>query len=187
MKFPQFLINTRLRGHDLKFKTTFGIFSYKEIDPGSAMLIRSMDMTGTKTCLDLGCGYGPIGITMAKQNPQAQVYMVDRDFIALEYAEKNCRLNKLSNTDCRLSNGFSNLEKIQFDLVASNLPYHTSHDMLTWILYEAKHQMVKGGKFYVVTMNKLKPFIQREFEKIFGNYTKVCYDKMYTVSVTEKE
>lgn len=186
MKKPQFLIETQLRGFPLRFKTTFGIFSYKEIDPGTTMLLRNLQVDGARTCLDIGCGYGPIGITMAKLAPQATVYMVDRDFVAVEYAQKNAKLNKLANTDCRLSNGFSNLEKTTFDIVASNLPYHTSNDMLTWILHEAKHHMNSGGRFYVVTMNKLKPFIQRNFEAIFGNYRKLAFDRMYTVSMCEK-
>lgn len=92
MKTPQFIIETQLLTHQLKFKTTYGMFSYKEIDQGTKLLINSIDVTSAKTILDLGCGYGPIGICLAKENPSADVYLVDRDFIAVEYAEKKLQI-----------------------------------------------------------------------------------------------
>ena len=69
--------------------------------------------------LILGCGYGAIGITMAKCSETANVYMVDKDFVAVDYARKNVKQNHLQNCNVLLSNGFSHLPDIQFDVIAS--------------------------------------------------------------------
>lgn len=113
--------------------------------------------------------------------------MVDRDFIAVEYAQKNCELNQISNYDVRLSNGFSHLEGLKFDLIISNLPSHFSKDMLEWILHDSKNHLNDGGKLYVVTVSKLVKFIKRESEGIFGNYEKVDHNSMYTISLAKKQ
>ena len=75
-----------LRGFDLTFNTTWGTFSPREIDEGTVMLLDRIEVNDTDNCLDLGCGYGPIGITMAKLAPEGQTTLVDRDFIAVEYS-----------------------------------------------------------------------------------------------------
>lgn len=186
MELKDFELRENLRGNNFVFKTTYGLFSYKKIDEGTKLLIDSVRFEKGGSILDLGCGYGPIGISLAKGNPEGKIYMVDRDFIAVEYAKKNCELNGISGGDVRLSNGFSRLEGLKFDLVVSNLPSHFSNDMLRWILEDAKSHLNPGGRICVVTVSKLGKFIRKEFEKIFGNYKKESFGKMHTVSSAKK-
>lgn len=186
MRPQDFTLQENLRGHELSFSTTYGLFSYKKIDDGTKLLINSIEFKDGDTILDLGCGYGPIGVALTKDNPKGKVYMVDRDFIAVEYAKKNCQHNHLSNCEVLLSNGFSHLKGLKFDVIASNLPSHFSNDMLEWILRDAKNHLKSGGKLHVVTVSKLGKFIKREFENIFGNYEKVARDRMYTISSATK-
>lgn len=186
MKPQDYTLQENLRGHELAFATTHGLFSYKKIDDGTKLLIDSVEFRDGDNILDLGCGYGPIGIALAKNNPKGKVFMVDRDFVAVEYAQKNCERNRLSNCEVLLSNGFSHLEGRKFDVIVSNLPSHFSNDMLEWILQDAKNHLQAGGKLYVVTVSKLGKFIKRKFESIFGNYEKVNHDKMYTISSATK-
>ncbi len=88
-----------LCGHTLTFHSTWGIFSPKSIDKGSIMLLDYLQIDKDFDCLDLGCGYGPIGLTMAKLAPQGQTTLVDKDFMAIEYSRKNADINHISN--CR--------------------------------------------------------------------------------------
>jgi len=178
-----FEIMAELRGFQLKFKTARDLFSYKEIDAGTKLLIDNLEVPDGGTCLDLGCGYGPIGITVTKLNPQGKNYLVDKDFVATECARENCELNGVTNTEVVLSNGFSHIKNIKFDLIASNLPTHVSKETRMQFFLDAKKQLNPGGKIYVVTVNKVRPYIERTFEEVFGNYTKVAHDKTYTVSL----
>ena len=73
----------------LKFKTTWGLFSPRAIDSGSHMLLDFLEISPTDDCLDMGCGYGVLGLTMAKLAPNGHTLLVDKDFIAVEYSEKN--------------------------------------------------------------------------------------------------
>jgi len=182
----QFTIQEKIYNFDLIFKTTYGLFAYKEIDDGTRLLINSIKIEDGTACLDLGCGYGVIGIVMAKLNPNGRVYCVDRDFVAVEYAKKNCELNDIRNCEVFLSDGFSNIRDLRFDIIASNPPTHISHDMLKLIFSDAKKYLKPHGKLYVVTASKLKRFIKTQFEEIFHNYTHIQNDNLYTVSLVEK-
>ncbi|MCX6807431.1 MAG: methyltransferase [Patescibacteria group bacterium] len=186
MKPLDFTIQENLLGHQLIFKTTYGLFSYKKIDDGTKLLINSIKVENNDNILDLGCGYGPVGIALAKSNQKGKTYFVDRDFVAVEYTKKNCKINRLSNCEALLSDGFSHLKNVKFNIIASNLPSHFSNDMLRIIFKDAKKHLEKNGRLYVVTVSKLSKFIKRELEDIFGNYTNVNHNCMYTVSVAMK-
>lgn len=176
-----------LRGHSMKFLTTWGLFSPKQIDNGSYMLIDLVPVRPTDKVLDLGCGYGPIGLALAKEAKKGSVHMVDKDFVAIKYAKNNARLNKLHNTDIYLSNGLSAVKEKSFDLVVSNIPAKVGKEMLYIMLKEAKYSMKKGAQIYVVTITGLRQYIKREFTEIFGNYKKVKQGKQYTVAMATKE
>lgn len=177
-----------LRGFDLVFHSTWGLFSPREIDAGTRLLLENIEVKETDVCLDLGCGYGAIGITLAKLASNGKVYMVDKDFVAVEYAQKNCRVNKLRNCEVRLSNAFSNLERhLMFDLIASNLPANVGKEMLYIILSDAKAHLKDGGKLYVVTIAGIRDFIKRNFMNIFGNYEKVKQGKEHAVYLAVKQ
>ena len=98
-----------LRGQNLRFRSTWGLFSPEGIDEGTRLLIEELEISEDATSLDLGCGYGPIGLVMAKLTPKGRVYMVDKNFVAVEYAKKNVELNGLKNCEVYLSNGFSHI------------------------------------------------------------------------------
>ena len=128
------------------FHSTWGLFSPRDVDAGSRLLIEYMQINETDICLDLGCGYGPIGLTMAKLAVQGKIYMIDRDFIAVEYARKNAEFNGLTNCEVFLSNAFSHVaDDVKFDVIASNLPAHVGKELLYVILSDAKKHLKKNG------------------------------------------
>ena len=174
---------TELRGVPLTFSATWGLFSPRAIDAGTQLLIEHLDIQENNTCLDLGCGYGAIGITLANCAQTATVYMVDKDFVAVDYARKNVKQNQLQNCHVLLSNGFSHLPDIQFDLIASNLPANVGKELLQIFLTDAKQHLKPNGRLYVVTISGLRAFIKRNFLSIFGNYRKVKQRHTHTVAM----
>ena len=171
-----------IRGLELSFHSTWGLFSPKEIDAGSRLLIEFMEVKESDVCLDMGCGYGVIGLSMAKLAPHGKIYMIDKDFVAVEYAKKNVTINRLTNCEVFLSNAFSHIpDNIRFDVIASNLPANVGKDMLYIILSDAKRYLNKGGRLYVVTIAGLREFIKRNFKEIFGNYDKVKQGREHAV------
>ena len=174
---------TELRGMLLTFSATWGLFSPKAIDAGTQLLIEHLDIQENDTCLDLGCGYGAIGITLAKCVQTTTVYLVDKDFVAVDYARKNVQQNRLQNCHILLSNGFSHLPDIQFDLIASNLPANVGKELLQIFLTDAKQHLKPNGRLYVVTISGLRAFIKRNFLSIFGNYRKVKQRHTHTVAM----
>jgi 16S rRNA (guanine1207-N2)-methyltransferase len=176
-----------IRGIEFTFHSTWGLFSPREVDAGSRLLVEYMQINESDTCLDIGCGYGPIGLTMAKLAPQGRVYMIDRDFVAVDYARKNAELNGLTNCEVFLSNAFSHVaDDVKFDVIASNLPAHVGKELLYVILSDAKQHLRKGGKLYVVTIAGIRAFIKRNFVQVFGNYKKVKQGRSYTVALAVK-
>ena len=177
---------TELGRIPLVFSTTWGLFSPKAIDAGTNLLIEQLDLQEGNTCLDLGCGYGAIGITIAKCTRTATVYMVDKDFVAVDYARKNVEQNQLSNCHVLLSNGFSHLPDLQFDLIASNLPANVGKELLQIFLADAKQHLKPNGRLYVVTISGLREFIKRNFLTVFGNYQKVKQRHTHTVAMATR-
>jgi 16S rRNA G1207 methylase RsmC len=177
------VFEAELRGFELVFRTTWGLFSPKSIDAGTRLLIDQLEVSAGDTCLDLGCGYGGIGIVMAKLSRVGKVYMVDKDFVAVEYAQKNVQQNRIQNCEALLSNAFSHVPEIKFDVIASNLPANAGKELLRIILIEAREHLKPNGKFYAVTISGLRAFIKRNFMELFGNYQKVKQGRNHTVAL----
>ena len=182
------LIQTELMGKPLAFATTWGIFSPREIDSGTALFLKHLTIQEDEVALDIGCGYGPLGLAIAANAPNGEVHMVDKDFVAVEYANKNAQKNALNHAKAYLSNGLSAVPKeIRFSTVVSNIPAKVGKEMLSIMLHDVHQQLKPGGQFVVVTINGLRQYMKRNFMEVFGNYEKVKQGKDYTVSRAVKE
>ncbi|MCU7915586.1 MAG: methyltransferase [Candidatus Thiodiazotropha sp. (ex Gloverina cf. vestifex)] len=177
-------IEANLAGEALSFHSTWGIFSPRDIDEGTRLLVDRLEIQPTDNCLDLGCGYGPIGLFMARRAPQGQTLMVDKDFMAVEYANANAKRNGLDNAQASLSNGFDHIDPaLRFDIIASNIPAKVGKEMLSLILHDARQRLNPGGRLYVVTINGLRQYMKRNLNEVFGNYEKLKQGKTYTVAL----
>ena len=176
-----------LREHEFHFHTTWGLFSPREIDEGTRLLLKYIDIADDADCFDLGCGYGPIGISLAKLAPKGQTLLADKDFIAIDFSNKNIQANKIDNAEAILSNAFDQVGDRKFDVVVSNIPAKVGKELLQIILHDAHAHLKPGGQFYVVTINGLRKFMKRHFEDIFGNYKKLKQGTNYTVARAIKE
>jgi len=176
-------IETNFKNQSLRFKTTWGLFSPKAIDEGSDLLLRHIKVKVDDDCLDMGCGYGILGIALASVATQGRTLLVDKDFVAVDYSATNCKLNGLPHCDTRLSNGFSAITKDEkFSLIVSNLPAKVGNEMLSLYVRDAYHHLKPGGRFVVVNIGGIRHFIKRGFNEVFGNYKKLKQGKIYTVS-----
>lgn len=173
-----------LAGSSLRFRTTWGLFSPRGIDEGSELLLNHLKVKPFDTALDMGCGYGPLGLSIAQRAPEGQVHMVDKDFLAVDYANGNAALNNLANAKAYLSNGFSHVDPdLRFSLVVSNLPAKVGNEFFQIMFHDARSLMLPGSRIVVVTINGLRGFIKRSFLDSFGNYTKLKQGKSYTISM----
>tara|TARA_B100000401_G_C52610229_1_gene626324 strand:+ start:55 stop:642 length:588 start_codon:yes stop_codon:yes gene_type:complete len=178
----------KLRNFKFTFHSTWGLFNPKQVDRGSSLLIDYVEAPPNAECLDLGCGYGPIGLALASLCPQGSIHMIDKDFVAVNFARKNVLLNGFTNCSVYLSNGFEQIPQSQsFDLIASNLPAKVGNELLTIFLHDALNRLKKDGRIYVVTIAGLKNYIKRNFNSVFGNYKKIKQRGTYLVSMAEKK
>lgn len=181
------ILQTVLRGQTLTLKTTWGLFSPRAIDDGSQMLLDFLNIQTSDNCLDLGCGYGVLGLSMARLAPQGETLLLDKDFVAVDYAEKNRVLNRINNAKCILSNGFDQVPFQQFDVIVSNIPAKVGKEMLYIYLFDALKFLKPGGSFYIVTITGLRLFFKRGFQEVFGHYKKIKQGKTYTVACGIKQ
>lgn len=171
-----------LRGQRLSLASRFGLFSPRAVDEGTRLLLDHIEVNPTDDCLDLGCGYGAIGLTLARLAPQGRTVLVDRDVVAFEYARRNIEKNALTNAEALLGDGFEHLAGRSFDLVASNLPAKAGNEALYLLLADADAHLKPGGRCTVVTMSGMRRFIERAMLEVFGSYDKVKQGRTHTVS-----
>ena len=169
-----------------QFRSTWGLFSPEHIDDGSRLLLDYLDVAPADDCLDLGCGWGVLGIVLASRAPRGKTLMVDKDFVAVEYAKKNVALNHLDNCQTILSNGFASVGDRRFHHIVSNFPAKASKEQHYLFLVDAFEHLRPGGQFTVVTISGLREFIARTFNEVFGNYRKLKQGKTYTVAQAVK-
>jgi 16S rRNA G1207 methylase RsmC len=174
---------SELRGQRLTFASTWGLFSPKAVDEGTRLLLDRVEVNPGDRCLDLGCGYGAIGLTLARLAPQGTTVFVDKDTVAVEYANRNVEANGLANCEVVTSNGFDALDGRTFDLVASNLPAKVGNELLTILIADARAHLARGGRLYVVTLSGMRRFIERTMRGVFGNYEKVKQGRQHTVAL----
>jgi 16S rRNA G1207 methylase RsmC len=182
------VLDVNLFDCSLKLHSRWGVFSPRSIDDGTILLMKYISVSTDDVCLDLGCGYGPIGLALAKHCTKGQVHMVDKDFVAVELANFNAKLNNISNAKAYLSDAFLQVsDDIKFDKIISNIPAKVGREQLSIILYDALEALKPGGSITVVSINGLKDFIKSNFKSVFGNYKKLKQGQKYVVSQAIKQ
>ncbi len=182
------VLDVELLGSRFNLHTRWGVFSPRSIDDGTLLLLKYISADENDVCLDLGCGYGPIGLALARQCHKGQVHMVDKDFVAVELANYNAKINNINNAKAYLSDAFIQVpSEIKFNKIISNIPAKVGREQLSIILYDAFEALELGGTITVVTINGLKDFIKNNFKSVFGNYNKIKQGQKYLVSQATKQ
>lgn len=155
---------------DQKFSFVIGntLFSTFDIDHGTDILIRAITAHDPKSILDIGCGYGPLGIILAKKNPQAQVTMVDRDLLAVRYSQYNIDKNHVGNATAIGSLGIEAVKDQTFDLIVSNIPAKIGDEAIEQeFILDPYNHLNHGGEYWIVVvsaLNRLVPKVAREHD-----------------------
>ncbi len=165
------LIRCRLRGMEFEFVTSSGVFSHRRIDPGTSLLIDSMELPGTGRILDVGCGYGPIGIVAARMNPGLEVWMTELNERAVGLAEENLIRNGVENAQVRRGYLYEPVEGLSFEAIVSNPPISAGMGRVVKPLVEgAFPRLINGGSLQlVVQWNKGGRTLAGLMEEKFGN------------------
>ncbi len=180
--------HVNLMGQNLSLHSTWGLFSPREIDDGTRLLLDFLDAPKPgQTVVDLGCGYGPIGLTLAKAEPSAALILLDKDFVACEFAAANAARNHLANVTVKLSNGLSAVQNTKLDRIVSNVPAKVGKELWSIMLFDAWQNLTPGGDIWFVSINGLRDYFKRTFKEQFGNYDKIKQGQDYTVHRAVKE
>lgn len=163
--------STRICGTDFYFLTDLGVFSKEKLDFGTRLLLESLPLSLISgNVLDVGCGYGPIGIFVRKKTARTKVTMCDVNRRALHLAEMNCKENGVSDIEVLESDCYSGLDtNKKFDVIITNPPIRAGKKVVYEIVMNAKEHLVKNGKLFLVIRKEqgAKSLLQ-DLEKIYS-------------------
>lgn len=189
VEHEQKFFDFELLGNNLAFVTDNGVFSKNTIDYGSRVLLNALsDQDLNKKVLDVGCGYGPIGLAIAKREPKAIVDMVDVNELALDLAKQNAAKNNISNVDIFASDVYDDVSKTDYDLIVTNPPIRAGKDVVHNILAKAYDHLNQGGSLVAVLQKKQgAPSAKKKMTEVFGNCEVILKDKRYFILKSVKE
>ena len=174
-----------LLGEKMTFLTDAGVFSKKMVDFGSQLLLKCLEVDEGETVLDVGCGYGPLGLSLAKAYG-VQATMVDINNRALDLARQNAERNKVEATIFQ-SNIYEQV-KGKFDHVISNPPIRAGKQVVHEIIEKSKDFLETSGDLTIVIQKKQgAPSAKSKMEDVFGNCEILKKDKGYYILRSVKE
>jgi 16S rRNA (guanine1207-N2)-methyltransferase len=157
--------------HSLQFRTSQELFSSHDIDIGTRFLLRTIveaDYFKYQRILDVGCGYGPLGLTLKNLHKHSIVHMFDRDALAVEYSRQNAELNELIGVEIYGSLGYDDVRRADFDLIVANIPGKAGESVIAYLLREACYYLAPGGLAAIVVVAPLETTVTKILEDTPG-------------------
>lgn len=178
-------IHYQINGTTLHFKTDAGVFSKMRVDYGSGVLIKNMAQLifPPRNILDVGTGYGPLGLFAAQFWPEQTVEMVDVNERGLNLARQNAEMNNIKNVKIYQSDVYDQIASDKkFGLIVTNPPIRAGKAVVSNILAGAKNHLVQNGQLLVVIQKKQgEPSARKLLKDTFGNCTILARDKGYYI------
>jgi 16S rRNA (guanine1207-N2)-methyltransferase len=159
-------IVTSIRDIELRFETHPSLFSPRKIDAGTLAMLSVAQFEPHDRLLDLGCGYGVVGIVAAKLTSPQQIFLLDNDPVAVEYATTNARLNDVGGVTVVRSDGFRDFHETGFMKMLCNPPYHADFEVPKHFIQKGFNRLALGGTLYMVT--KRQTWYRNKLQAIFG-------------------
>lgn len=160
------IIKVNIKGVDLEFETSEKCFSPGKIDAGTLAMLSCVEFQEGQKILDLGCGYGAVGITAAKLIGGTDVYMVDIDAEAVLYSSANAKRNKVEAVNIIHGDGVEALNETGFDVILCNPPYHADFAVARRFIEKGFNRLKIGGRILMVT--RRKEWYKNKFISVFG-------------------
>lgn len=184
---PRFgLIRTCLRGGFFEFVTASGVFSKKRVDLGTSLLVESMIIPDKGSLLDVGCGYGAVGIVAATLNRDLQVFMVDVNERAVRLARENARRNHVRNVTVRKGFLYEPVACLRFNAIVSNPPISAGLKVVSTIVTGAPAHLEDGGLFQMVVRSKIGGKRLSDMMRVaFGNVEVLARKSGYRVLLSK--
>ena len=176
------LIRTSLCGKPFEFLTASSVFSKRKVDCGTRLLIESIVLPKTGCVLDIGCGYGVVGISVAKFNPKLHVFMTDVNARAVRLAKKNLALNKVTNSEVRYGFFYEPIDDLKFNCILSNPPVSAGMETVKAIVTGAPKVMASAASFQMVIRSKIgAKILPALFTQTFGNCEVIARESGFRV------
>jgi 16S rRNA (guanine1207-N2)-methyltransferase len=175
-------ISAVLRGRRWAFQTSSGVFARRGVDPGSRLLIESVQVRRADHVLDLGCGYGPVGLVMAALVPQGRVWLVDTNERAARLALANAARNRVANVGVVVADGASAVREGCVDVVITNPPVRAGRQVVRAFIDGAWRALRPGGRLCLVARTRQGArTIARLMTERFGDVRQVALAQGYRV------
>jgi len=176
------IIRTYLRGRLFEFLTASGVFSKTRIDLGTRLLIESMNLPEKGYALDIGCGYGPVGIVAAVYNPDIHVVLTDLNERALWLTKENAKRNKAENVEIRKGFLYEPVKDMKFETILSNPPTTAGMKIVLPIIEQAPQHLTEGGLLQIVVRSKISgKRLTTKIKETFGNIQILARQSGYRV------
>ena len=176
-------IKCTLKNHTFSFTTGAGVFSKKGIDFGSRLLIESFQPPNQEgDFLDLGCGYGPIGISIAHFHRERHLYLVDINERAIALAKRNAQQNDVGNVTVMQSDGFEQVQNHIFAAIITNPPIRAGKQVIQRFFESSRTHLTEGGELWVVVQKKQgAPSVVKFLSAIFNEVDIIERKKGYHI------
>lgn len=177
-----------VRGLPLSLRTDAGVFSRRGLDRGTELLIEALDLGPCELILDLGCGYGAVGIAASRLSEGGHVLLTDVNERAVRLARDNVRRNGVANAEVRAGDLYEPVAGMAFDHIACNPPIRAGRAVVDRIITEAPEHLLEGGRLWLVARTRQGAGSLRErMNEAFGNAAIVKRGGGYKVLCSRKE
>lgn len=165
----------------ISFFADNGVFSKGGVDFGSNLLLKTISLDGMKNILDVGCGYGTIGVTLAKINSDVNVTMVDVNLRAIDLCKRAIEKNGLTNAIVFESNVYENVTE-KYEVIVSNPPIRAGKSVVHSIILGAYDHLVEGGSMWCVIQKKQgAESAKKALKELYKSVEVVEKDKGYEI------
>ncbi|WP_037291602.1 class I SAM-dependent methyltransferase [Saccharibacillus sacchari] len=174
-------IEVELRGKKVRLVTDAGVFSKSGLDYGSRVLIDALEIPEKASVLDVGCGYGPIGIAAGILGATS-IMMLDVNERAIELARENAAANGVPQAKAMQSDLLEAVSQERFDVIISNPPIRAGKETVHRLFEQASACLKPGGSLWIVIQKKQgAPSAKAKLEELFEQVDEVTKDKGYRI------